>query len=198
MEFLQTHSKEIVSLFVPFLTWLINAKLKTRADLIVGTLHQFSFLVQQPLFDESGQQVRPNQLANTQSIVIKNTGKDTATKIEIVLNFETIVNIWPVRSYEDRKDKDGRYIMIFDNLAPNETIGIELLAINKDLPALITVRSNECIGQNIPMTYYPVIANWKSKALVTLMFAGLASFIYVTIIFIQFLVLKTPIVLGSS
>lgn len=198
MEFLKTYSKELISLFVPLLTWLINTKLKPRARIGVATLHRFTFLVQQPLFDGEGNQISSTQTAQTQSLIIKNDGKDTATKIEVVLNWETIVNIWPTRSYEEKKDKDGRYIMIFDSLAPNETIGIELLSINKDLPALIIVRCNECVGLNIPMTYYPIVPIWKVRLFQTFAFFGLVAAFYSLIILTQFLVLKTPVVLGGS
>lgn len=184
-----------MSLFVPFLAWLINIKLKPTAQLSVGTLHQFTFLIQEPLYNAKGELTSQCQTAHTQSIIIKNTGKDTATNIEAVINWKTIINIWPIRSYEEKSDKDGRYIMIFNSLSPKEEIRVELLSINKDLPALITVRANECIGQNILMNYYPVVPVWKVRILVTLAFFGLAAAIYSGVIFIQFLVLKTPIVL---
>ena len=103
MEFFQTYSKELVALLVPFVGWLINTKLKPRARIGVATLHRFTFLVQQPLYDQEGKLISSSQTAQTQSLIIKNDGKDTATKIEVVLNWSTIINSWPVRSYEEKK-----------------------------------------------------------------------------------------------
>ncbi len=190
MLFLQTYSKEIVSILIPFLTWLINTKLKDKTQIYVATLHKFTFLIQQPLYDTDGNITNQSQTAHTQSLFIKNSGKVTATNIEVVLNWKTIINIWPTRYYDEKIDKDGRHIMIFDSLSPNESIGIELLSINNNLPDLITVRSNECVGQNIAMAYYQVVPPWKVRVFSILVLFGFSTVIYLSIQLIKFLVLS--------
>ena len=151
MEFLKIHAKEIVSLLVPLITWFFNTTLKPRAQLIRTIHHGFTFLIQQPQIDSNGNQISPTQTVNTGSVLIRNIGKDTSTKVEVVFNWKPLVNIWPSRHYEEKTETDGRYIMIFDSLSPNEHIGFELLAINCELPDLITVRSDQCVAKNIQM-----------------------------------------------
>lgn len=106
--FLQTYGKEIVALVVPLITWGLNTFLRSRARLNVATPHSFTFLIQQPLMDNSGNQVSPTQTIHTNSFVVYNDGRDTATKIEIVLNWKPMcVNIWPSRHYEEHVGQVG-------------------------------------------------------------------------------------------
>ena len=123
MEFLRTYAKEIVALLVPLITWFFNNMLKPRARLITSTLHGFTFLVQEPLIGNDGNQVSPTQTVNVGSVLIRNIGKDTSTKVEVVFNWKPLINIWPSRHYEEKTEADNRYIMIFDSLSPNEHIG---------------------------------------------------------------------------
>jgi hypothetical protein len=49
MTFLETYGKEIVALFVPLLTWVLNTFFRAKARLFLANPHTFTFLVQQPL-----------------------------------------------------------------------------------------------------------------------------------------------------
>ncbi|HEY6527057.1 MAG TPA: hypothetical protein VIZ65_00060 [Cellvibrionaceae bacterium] len=193
MEFLKTYAKEIVSVLVPFVTWFLNVGLKARPKLIWTNPHSFRFLVQQPLLDQEGKIIKPVQEVDTASIKVVNTGRETATKIELVFNWKPhYLNLWPVRHYEQVTEADGRHILIFENLSPKEEIGIEIISINADLPALIFVRSAECIANNMPLMWIPYVQQWKITIARFFIFMGISSTIYLTIMLIQFLVLKTP------
>jgi len=190
---LETYGKEIVSLLVPIVTWVLNTFFKAKAKLLLANPHTFTFLVQQPRYDANGKMISPTQTVNTRSLMVWNNGKETATKIEWVFNWKPeCVNIWPPRHFEENTEPDGRYILVFPSFAPDEGLTCEIFSINTDLPELIVVRSDQCVAQTITMYPQPVVPNWQRMTAVALMMAGLALVVYVTIIVLQFLILKTP------
>ena len=193
MNFLQMYGKEIVSLLVPFLAWLLNTAFKARAKLQLAKPHSFTFLVQQPLIDTDGKTISSTQTVHTSSFVLINIGKETATKIELVFNWKPeCINTWPARHYESRTEQDNRFTMLFESLSPRETLGFELFSINRELPDLVTARSDQCIAQSITMYPQPVVQSWKRRIAAFLVFAGIFSLVYVLIVVLQFLILKTP------
>lgn len=190
MDFIQQYAKEIFALFVPLLTWGLNNRFRARAKLQLGVPHRFTFLVQEPLRDPEGNVLRQTQNLQTASHVISNSGRETATNVEIVFNWKPLcINIWPSRHYEEHVEQDGRYVMVFDSLAPNEQIGFEALSVNADLPALINARCDQCTAIEVPMYPQPVLSVWKRRVAATLLFLGFSFSIYLTIIVLQFLVL---------
>ena len=193
MEFISKYGKEIVSLLVPFITWFLNVGIKAKAKLIWTSPHSFTFLVQEPLHDAEGNIVKPTQTVCTASIRVINTGRETANKIELVFNWKPQhLNLWPVRHYEQKSDQDCRHILIFENLSPKEEIGLEIMSINSDLPALLLVRSAECTAQNVPLMWVKYVPPWRINIARLLLLIGLSTTVYGLIALIQFLVLKTP------
>ena len=69
------------------------------------------------------------------------------------------LNVRPVRHYDEYVEAHRRYVLIFDSLAPSEVLGIEVPYVNADLLSLVTVRSAQCVAQNINM--YPQPVAWK-------------------------------------
>ncbi|MCP1420608.1 hypothetical protein J3D47_004851 [Pseudomonas laurylsulfativorans] len=194
MNFISTYGKEIVSLIVPIITWLLNSGLKAKAKLVWTSPHSFTFLVQEPIRDADGNVLSPTQRVCTASIKVINTGRDTANKVELVFNWRPqYINLWPVRHFESKTDQDGRHILIFDNLSPKEEIGIEIMCINADLPALLVVRSAECTALNVQLMWVRLTSQWKINVVRFLLLLGASTFLYWLIALIQFLVLKTPI-----
>jgi len=187
------YGKEIVSLLVPFVTWLLNVGIKPRAKLIWTSPHSFNFLVQEPLRDAQGGVLRPTQMVHTASIKVINTGRDTAHKVELVFNWKPpYLNLWPVRSYEEKTDGDNRHMLIFENLAPKEELGFEIMSINQDLPALLQVRSAECLAKNVRPMWFASVPSWRIKTARILILLGFSAAVYWTVTLLQFLVLKTP------
>lgn len=194
MTFLETYGKEIVSLLVPLVTWVLNRFFRTKAKLQVALPHKFTFLVQEPLNDSQGNQLSPTQTVMTNSFIIRNAGRETATKVELVFNWKPMcLNIWPVRHYEEHIEPDRRYVLIFDSLVPGEVLGVEVLTINADLPNLVTVRSAQCIAQSLDMYPQPAVSNSVRNVIAVLMALGLATAVYLSILLVQFLVLRTPL-----
>lgn len=187
------YGKEIASLLVPFVTWLLNVGIKPRAKLIWTSPHSFNFLVQEPLRDAQGNILRPTQTVHTASIRVINIGRDTAHKVELIFNWKPpYLNLWPVRSYEKKSDGDKRHMLIFENLAPKEELGFEIMSINHDLPALLQVRSAECLARNVSLMWFASVPSWRIKTARIFMLLGFSAAVYWTVTLVQFLVLKTP------
>ncbi len=194
MSLLETYGKEIVALIVPFITLALNLIFKSKAKLFISSPHNFTFLVQQPLIGPDGNQISPTQTVQTSSIILRNAGKETATKVELVFNWKPLcINIWPTRHFTEHIEPDNRYVLIFDSLSPGEVLGCELFAINAQLPLLITARCDQCVAQNIEMYPQPVVKVWVQKLAALLMLCGLGLIVYLAILLLQFLILKTPL-----
>ena len=193
MTFFETYGKEVVALLVPLLTWGLNTLFKARAKLLLASPHTFTFLVHEPQRDAEGNVTRQTQTVQTRSLMVWNGGRETATKVEWLLNWKPFcVNVWPPRNFLEQTAPDGRYSMTFESLAPNEYLGCEILSVNVDLPALLTVRSDQCVAQTVNMYPQPVVENWQRRLGRLFWLAGLGAVVYLTIILVQFLVLKTP------
>ena len=196
---LQSYAKELVAITVPLITWALNTFFKAKARLMLSTPHTFIFLVQQPLLDEKGDQISPTQTVHTQSIMTWNPGRETATRIQMVFNWKPLcVNVWPPRHFDEHLEPDSRYVMIFDSLAPTEYLGCEIMSLNRELPNLVTVRCDQCIAQAITMYPQPLISPAKRRIGAALVLAGLGAAIYLLLILLQYLILKTPLGYGAG
>jgi hypothetical protein len=194
MTFLQTYGKEIVALLVPLLTWALNTFFRAKARLSLANPHTFTFLVQVPLFDPQGKQIAPSQTVHTRALMVWNAGRETATNVEWLFNWKPhCLNVWPPRHFQERTETDNRYTIIFDSLAPNEYLACELMSLNAELPNLLIVRSDQCVAQNVNMYPQPVVPNSQRRIRTGLQLAGLALIVYLGILLLQFLVLRTPL-----
>ncbi|TXL62466.1 hypothetical protein [Zeimonas arvi] len=196
MNFIQIYGKEIFALLVPVVGWLLGTYFRTRARLEVAQPHRFTFNVQQPLVDQDGNVVKPTQVVDTKSMLIRNAGRDTATRVELVFNWKPMcINIWPARHAVEHIEPDNRYVLVFESLAPGEFLGCEILAVNQNLPDLITVRSDQCVAKTIEMYPQPILSTFTRRMSVAFFTIGLATSVYLATVLIQFLVLGTPVVL---
>lgn len=106
--------------------------------------------------------------------------------------------IWPARNYDEQIESDGRYTVKFESLALGEFFGLELLSINNQFPETLTVRSDQCVAENIAMYPQPFIAPWKQRIAVALLFACLSLVVHIFVLVIQFVLLQIPLgILGK-
>ena len=192
MNILTQYGKEIFALFVPIFTLFINKIFKNGAKICHGELHQYSYLINEPLRNAEGEIVKAKQVVHTKSYAFKNEGKEPATNVEIIFNYPPMyVNIWPSRHYTIKSDAEERQVMLFDYLAPHESIRCEVMSINTDLPALLTVRCKEGIARNITLVpqklHHPAFIHFCQL----LLFLGSVTLIYIVVVFLQWLLLKT-------
>jgi hypothetical protein len=128
-----------------------------------------------------------NYSVRAASLFVNNTGRDGASDLEIVFNWKPpYLNIWPQRDYTVGTNPDGRYIIKVANLGTKEFLGLDLLAVNAELPDVVQVRSSQGAGVQITMVPQPVYAKWKIICARFLVFMGLASVIYLLFAVIQF------------
>lgn len=192
MEIIQQYGKEIFAILVPFATWALNYFFKSKAKLKVANPHTFSYLIREPLLNQEGEVLQETQIAHTKSFLIKNAGRESATKIEIVLNWKPqYFNLWPSRHHTAHTEDDGRFYLIFESLSPNETIGVELLSVNRELPAILNVRSDQTIGAFVDMVPMETLNQNLINFIRVMILLGFSTTIYLCIILIQFLVLST-------
>jgi hypothetical protein len=98
MNIFTLYGKEIFALAVPIFTLLLNKFLKNNAKVCYGELHQFTFLIQEPLKNNEGDIIKHAQNVYTLSYIIKNEGRESATNVEIIFNYPPMyLNVWPAR-----------------------------------------------------------------------------------------------------
>lgn len=192
MNIITQYGKEIFALFVPVFTLILNKFFKNNAKITYGKLHQFSYLLNEPLLGEHNEVINPKQVVHTQSFMFSNVGREPANAVEIVFNFRPMyINIWPSRHYVVKEDAEGRQVLVFDYLSPKEMIRCEIMSINRDLPELLSVRCKESLAKCIiivpQQSYSPLLIN----LIRFLIFLGSVSFIYFVMVSLQWLLVKT-------
>ena len=192
MELLQQYGKEIFAIAVPIITWALNSFFKSKAKLKAGNPHSFTYIIKEPLLNENREVIGDTQVANTNTLIVKNVGRETATKVEIGLNWQPqFFNVWPVRNYQTHTQEDGRFYIIFDSLSPNETVGVALLSVNRDLPAVTNIRSDQSTAQFVNMEPMEVFKKSYIQILRVFILLGFATAIYLAILLVQFLIVDT-------
>lgn len=81
--------------------------------------------------------------------------------------------------------------MLFDYLAPHESIRCEVMSINTDLPSLLTVRCKEGIARNITLVPQKLLHPALIHFCQLLLFLGSVTLVYIVVVFLQWLLLKT-------
>ena len=179
--------KATIALLSPFVTYGINRNFSPSVRLFHSIRHQFHYILNTPIVDESGIQVRPTQSVVVQSLSIVNAGRAPAKGVEIVFNWRpSYVNTWPIRKYEEFDHPDGRYSIHLDNLAPKESFGLELLCVNMELPNVITARSQETESRPRSMMLQVHYSNWFNGIVAALMFSGIIATVYAILSILAF------------
>lgn len=193
MDFLHAYGKELFSLVATGLIAVGKAIFKPRARLTFGFPHSFTYLIQQPLLDASGNEIRPNQTVQIANILIRNEGRKSAQNVEIVFNWEPLcLNVWPQRVMNTLTQPDGRHIIKLPNLAPKEVLHCNILSLNTALPDLINVRSDSCEAYKVEYTIYPAVSKTRLRIVLGLMFLGVAATIFLILNLAQFVLHFIP------
>jgi hypothetical protein len=183
---LTTHAKELISVSVPFAIWLLNRQFQPSTKLVHSIRHTFRFLIPEPIRDAEGKVIRPVQNVNVASVSVTNVGRRAGKLVEITLNWKPMyLNVWPSRHYEVKDAPDGRHTIFLDSLAPKEVLGMEMLAVNAELPAICNVRSEEVesiekamIPQVVQSPPVLIFAAW-------LMLIGAIATVYIILVLIE-------------
>jgi hypothetical protein len=184
MSLLETYGKEIFAVIVAAVPWLLD-RFKGKVRLQYSQSHSHNFLVQQPLFNPDGEVIREVQTANTRSFIVHNAGRETSTKVEIVFNWKPICNIWPLRHHTEHVMADNRYAIVFDSLSPRESISLHILAVNGELPMLMTVRSDQAFAEYIDTHPMQVVSRFKVRVFTAMFYIGLFTCAYILLFSVQ-------------
>jgi hypothetical protein len=188
-QFISAHQAELWSLVTVILAALVARIFRLRPKLYYSVDHSTNILVDQPLLDNSGNQLAPQQLVRTASITVQNTGLIPARGVEVAFNWKPqILNLSPARAYKDVKSSFDRYSLIFESFAPGERSTIEIMSINAELPIMTAVRADDCVGKLIPMAPQRVWPQWMLTSVTIVMFLGAATLVYLLIKLVEFLV----------
>ena len=87
---------------------------------------------------------------------------------------------------------DGRFSILIDDLAPKETFGFELLAINRPLPEIVNVRSETALAVKKTLELQPVAPRWLFMSVLASSLIGLMMFIYWLTLLIQLIASPAP------
>ncbi len=178
--FLQTYSKETAAITAVVLAFLLNRVFRLRPRIIYGVRHSFDHLVDQPRLNDSGQQIQAKQIVPTASVIMNNIGLQTAKNVELTFNFRPqFWNVWPARHFIETQSPQDRFTLSFESLAPKETVGIEIFAINAELPIITAVRCDECSGKFVQMQTQKKPATWLVVAVLFFGALGIATAAYI-------------------
>lgn len=192
MNILTQYGKEIFAFVIPVFTLVINKFFKNSAKISFGKLHQYSYLIDSDLNAGDGGGAGRKVVVHTESYVFNNDGREPATSLEIIFNYKPMyLNIWPSRHYTIKTDPDQRYIMMFDYLAPKESIRCAIMSVDSNLPSLLSVRCKEGLAENITLVAQKQYRPMFIKFLGLLIFMGSVSLVYAVVVLLQWLLLKT-------
>lgn len=186
---LTPHSKEIVALVTPLIAALVTRSIQPKAKLFHSVRHAFTYVIQEPIKNSEGQIIAPSQVVHVSSISVANSGKSTAKNVEIVFNWKPqYLNVWPLRHFTTLDHEDHRFSILVDSLAPREVFGVSLLSVNKDLPGLCNVRSEQATSVERLMQPQIVYPKWFNSLALLLAFMGLATTIYIALLAVEWAV----------
>ena len=184
------YSKEIVSILVPILVWVLNGGLRRKARLLWTEQHSSSILTEEKYQDGDETKSRPVAVCN-RSLYFKNAGSQAAKSIELVFNWQPqCMSLVPHRCYQEKSNPDGRYIIQIDNLAPKEWFVCNLFSV-RELPQLVTVRCEQTVPRYLESSPQEVHPRWKMTIVAYLMAVGLATSVYLLLVVSQYILIKT-------
>lgn len=190
-----SYSKELVAITVPFVAWLLNNRMSSKVKLDWSIRHSFTFILQEPSFDNNNEKISDTKTVNIASISLVNSGRAVATKVEVVFNWRPQhINVWPIRYYEEKLSNNGRVSMCLENLAPKEVFGFEILSVNSKLPEIVNVRSEQISGKYVTLSPQIVLAPWKTRLIFVSFLIGIGTIAYMLAVLIQLIADSKPLV----
>jgi hypothetical protein len=172
----------IAPLIMTGLTALIAKWLTPRSRVVWSNLHAFAFLVSRTPRGPDDDQSR-TMIIYTQTVLIQNTGKATAEKIEIHFPFKPEnFQLFPPVTYAEHRNPDGYFIIIIERLTKGELVMLELLQGVNELPSVMRVRSADHVGIEQAMHWQKVFG--KPFSLFILLLLALGIFTLSRLVFV--------------
>jgi hypothetical protein len=191
MEFIKTYAKEIIALVVPFLALFLNNRLQPRARLVQGIRHASTLLLDEPTLANDGKIIDSKKIVRFAQISFVNTGSEPATNLQITFNWKPQhYSLWPHRKFSVDTSPDDRFTILAGTLPPKDSIAIDILTVNGELPAITSAQCDECTAKNMPLAAQEVHPTWKLATACWFMAVGLGATVYFMISILQALTLR--------
>lgn len=123
----------------------------------------------------------PKLQLQTDSLTIQNSGRKSATNIEIVhkerpehFQFSQAIG------YKEDFNPNGEHIIKIDSLGPKEFLNIQYLSHTK-VPVLLRVRSDQGSAQLIQVQFQPIYPKYLMYVVGVLMLSGFGVLLYLAI-----------------
>jgi hypothetical protein len=170
------YSVQFVSFGLTLLAALIFWVVQGRAKVRWGIQHGFAHKVPNREPQQNGGQT--NTMVYTSAILFTNVGRLAAKGVEVTLNFEPdSLSLWPQRHYTKDSNPDNRLIVRFDNLAPKETLTLNLLTIGTAVPNVLSVRAENGVPKEIEIAPSRTFSKPTQVAfMIWLMLGAIAAF----------------------
>ncbi len=164
-----TIAAPVITLFLG--VW-VNRRFESRPVLISYFSHVSAFRYSPP----GGQSVG----INTHSVVLQNTGRESATGIRIHHNTLPDFNIWPTVVHTVETLPDGSKDIVIPALVPGEQITISYLYFHPVTVDQINagLKSDQGFSQQIAVLLQRQFPRWVRVVVGTLMVTGLVAILY--------------------
>lgn len=171
-----TIASPIIALFVGI--W-VNRKFESRPTLISYFSHVSAFRYS----PSNGQSLG----INTHSVVLRNTGRMSATNVRIHHNTLPDFNIWPAVVHSIETLPDGSKDIVISTLVPGEQITVSYLYFHPVTVDQINagIKSDQGFSQQISVLLQRQFPRWVNFIVGTLMITGLVSILYALYTFIS-------------
>ena len=167
---LATIASPIFALFVG--VW-VNRKFENRPCLISYFSHVSAF----KLTPSGGQAMG----INTHTVVLRNTGRRSATGIRIHHNLLPDFNIWPIVAYSIDTLPDGTQDIVIPTLVPGEEITISYLYFHPITVGQVNagIKWDQGFAQQITVLLQKQFPKWVNRILAFLVVTGAVAIVYV-------------------
>lgn len=157
--------QNIISFFLTILATFVARWAQPRARICYFSPHEAIFLT--PTKDNQNAQIR------TQSLRVENTGRGTATNVEVHLAFQPEnFKVLPTLSYTTNTTPQNSFVITVPNLGPKEGFWVEMITAHV-LPVITNVRSDAGPARSILVKPQTILPKWVNAILYVLLFLGL-------------------------
>lgn len=176
IEYFQENPEILGAILSPVIGFIIASYFQAKVRLFHSPIHSYSYLINQPRLDENGNEVSPHQVVHTTSFTIYNGGRQSATMVDLIFNFKPQhFELAPPRPFDGKTNEDGKYVIRFENLAPNEEVSFEILGINQEVPHLRNVICREGVARTRQIQWQPQFSDSIKLILGLLAIVGIAT-----------------------
>ena len=118
--------------------------------------------------------------AHTHTVVVRNTGRRTATNVRVHHTILTDFNIWPQLVHHVEELQDGSKDIVIPNLVPGEQITISYLYFPPITVAQINagIKCNQGFAHQIPVLLQRQYPRWFNRTAAVLMLIGIIAVFY--------------------